>query len=341
MNKKSYMIYFLMLIILTSLSITILPFSAQANPTPYMSVDASSTTVDLGETFPINVNVTDVTDLAVWDFALLYRNDILHGVNATEGPFLKTGGNTFFWQVQFTDQYNETHGRIYLTCSLLGSIPGVDGSGTLATINFQAVGGGNTTLHLTDTVLGDSQANPIDHTTNDGNIQVIGVSDIAITNVTPSKTIVGQSYTMKINVTVENQGDTTETWNVTAYANTTVIETREITLTSGNSTNILFSWDTTGLTEYANCTISAYAHPVLGETELADNNFTYGIVTIVHIGDVNMDEWVDMMDLYLIALHYGEICGDPGFDGNMDVNCGGWIDMMDLYLTALQYGWHT
>jgi len=41
--------------------------------------------------------------------------------------------------------------------------------------------------------------------------------DVAVTNVTPSKTIVGQDYCMSINVTVQNQGGTTETFNVTAY----------------------------------------------------------------------------------------------------------------------------
>jgi len=41
--------------------------------------------------------------------------------------------------------------------------------------------------------------------------------DIAVTNVTPSKTVVGQNYSLSIHVTVENQGDTTEAFNVTAY----------------------------------------------------------------------------------------------------------------------------
>jgi hypothetical protein len=42
--------------------------------------------------------------------------------------------------------------------------------------------------------------------------------DIATTNVTPSKTVIGQNYSLSIYVTVENQGDYTETFNVTARA---------------------------------------------------------------------------------------------------------------------------
>ena len=39
-----------------------------------------------------------------------------------------------------------------------------------------------------------------------------------------------------------------------------------------------------------NYIISAYATLVLGETDIADNNLTDGIVTIAMVGDVNADE---------------------------------------------------
>jgi len=45
--------------------------------------------------------------------------------------------------------------------------------------------------------------------------------DVAITNVLPSKTVVGQGYSLNINVTVANQGDYTETFNVITYYNLT------------------------------------------------------------------------------------------------------------------------
>jgi parallel beta-helix repeat protein len=47
--------------------------------------------------------------------------------------------------------------------------------------------------------------------------------DIAVINVLPSKTVVGQGCTTFIMITVENQGDLTETFNVTAYYNQTAI----------------------------------------------------------------------------------------------------------------------
>jgi len=42
------------------------------------------------------------------------------------------------------------------------------------------------------------------------------VSDVAVTCVVPSKTVVGQGYSLNINVTVENQGEATETFGVVA-----------------------------------------------------------------------------------------------------------------------------
>jgi hypothetical protein len=108
---------------------------------------------------------------------------------------------------------------------------------------------------------------------------VFGIHDVAVTSILPSRTIVGQGYSTKINVTVANQGDYTETFNVTLYANTT-FALQTITLESGASTTITFTWNTTGFAE-GNYTISAYAIPVPGEVDTADNLYVDGTVQIV------------------------------------------------------------
>lgn len=53
----------------------------------------------------------------------------------------------------------------------------------------------------------------------DGNFTIAG-HDVAVTNVTPSKTVVGQGYPTAINVSVENKGTFDETFNVTLYVGT-------------------------------------------------------------------------------------------------------------------------
>jgi len=110
--------------------------------------------------------------------------------------------------------------------------------------------------------------------------------DITVTNVKPSKTMVGEGYFLSINVTVENQGDYTETFNVTVYYNETAITMPDgknyttTTLPSGNSTNLTLTWNTTGVAE-GNYTISAHATPVPSETDIADNTYIDGVVMII------------------------------------------------------------
>lgn len=168
-------------------------------------------------------------------------------------------------------------------------------------------------------------------------LPLISALDIAVTDVTPSKTVVGQGYSMSINVTVANQGNYTENFNVTVYANTTEIETQEITLSSRSSTTITFTWDTTGFAK-GNYTVSAVADTIPGETNTTNNNFIDGWVIITLVGDVNADGIVDIEDIYLISLSYGAIIGTPEYKPNLDINDDGIIDIEDVYIAALHYG---
>ena len=183
-------------------------------------VDPQVSTVEVLETFQINISVSEVTDLAGWDFKLYYQNSILNATNVTEGLFLQTAGGTFFFVKELTDNYNETTGRIWAACVLTGQGSGATGNGTLATITFKAKLNGNTTFHLAETELIDSQMPPqnIEHLTLDGTVEMSLPRDVAITNIVIAKAIVGQGFCTKINVTVANQGDLTETFNVTLEA---------------------------------------------------------------------------------------------------------------------------
>jgi hypothetical protein len=171
-----------------------------------------------------------------------------------------------------------------------------------------------------------------------GFINVTGEThDIAVTDVSLSKTIVGQGYSMHIDVTTVNQGDFSETFNVTVYANTTIIETKEVTLASGASTTIATTWNTSGFA-YGNYTIWAYAWPVPGETDTANNILFDGWVVVTITGDVNGDGTVDIYDLILVASAFGAQAGDPGFSPNADINGDNTIDIYDLIPVASHFG---
>ncbi len=73
---------------------------------------------------------------------------------------------------------------------------------------------------------------------------------------------------------------------------------------------LIFTWNTTGFAK-GNYTITAYADPVSGETDTADNNFTDGWVIVAMAGDITGPEaWPDgkwdIRDIALVAKHFGQ-----------------------------------
>ncbi|MGD0029356.1 MAG: hypothetical protein ABSC91_10510 [Candidatus Bathyarchaeia archaeon] len=174
--------------------------------------------------------------------------------------------------------------------------------------------------------------------------------DIAVTNV-DVKTVVCQGYGLNISSTVKNLGLYTETFNVTAYANITVISIPlNVTLTSGNSRTVTFTWDTTGFAK-GNYTISAYAWPVSNETDTSDNNFTGGSAVVSMVGDltggsVNVWDFVpdgkcNGKDLSVVAKCFGSYpgCSPPLiWNANCDLNNDGRVDGKDIATVAKHFG---
>jgi len=156
--------------------------------------------------------------------------------------------------------------------------------------------------------------------------------DIAVTNVTPSKTVVGRGYSLNINVTAANQGDYTETFNVTVYANTTSVTSQTVTLSSGNSTTITLMWDTTGWAK-GNYTISAVADTVPGETDTTDNTIINGWVLVTVPGDVNGDGECNILDIKRVKLALSGWIVEP----NADLDNNGEINILDLKKVKLIY----
>ena len=163
--------------------------------------------------------------------------------------------------------------------------------------------------------------------------------DVAVTNVKPSKTVVGQGYCMFIAATVKNYGVFNEAFDTTVYANTTSIASQYVTLSSGTSTTLTFTWNTTGFVK-GNYTISAYAWPVQGETDTADNNFTGGWVLVTIPSDLNGDFKVSLADLVTLANAYGSRPGDTRWNPNADIDGNSVVGLSDLVILANHYGQH-
>jgi len=190
------------------------------------------------------------------------------------------------------------------------------------------------------------------------------IHDTALTNIHTMKTnclplpTVCQNMTTGVYVTVENQGEYAETFNVTAYANSTLIGIQNATLNVGESTVLTFSWNTTGLPEYCFYTISANTTLLPYETNLTDNSLVGDNITITHLGDITGDGKVDVQDLARVSGAFGTVrisdpqdphynqywhpiaCPHCPHSPNADINCDSKVDIQDLARTSAEFGWH-
>lgn len=133
------------------LSVVLLPC---AFADPILSIQPPSTSVAPGNSFMVDVNIANVTDLFVFGFDIGFNPSILSAVSVTEGSFVTGVGVTFF-QLAFIDN---TGGTI---APLFGLINGVSGSGTLAVLDFTALSSGTSPIDILNVALFDSSLSPI------------------------------------------------------------------------------------------------------------------------------------------------------------------------------------
>ncbi|MGA2767674.1 MAG: C39 family peptidase [Candidatus Bathyarchaeia archaeon] len=170
--------------------------------------------------------------------------------------------------------------------------------------------------------------------------------DIAVTNVLPSKAVVGQGCSLNVSVTVANQGSYTENFNMTVFANAATIQTEEIALASGVSATITLILNTSSLV-YGNYAITAYATPVPNETNIVNNNYTCDIPVHVGVpGDVSgtvpgvYDGIVNMKDIAYIVTLLNTEANSPNWNPNADINNDGIVNMSDVAIAITNFNKH-
>ncbi len=290
----------LQIFVIVSLVVSTIGFTGvgAASP-PVISVEPPTITKKVGETFTIDVTITDVTvansinGIYTWQFGMSFDPSVLNATSVMEGPFLKDTGYATSWNMM-PPEINNYEGTIKASNALWLYPPesqGAIGSGVLCNITFQSVDIGRTTLHFYDEnktfllTYVSPDLKLVEHTTVDGFFT--NVHDVAVVDVEPSTTSVVLGDPVSIDVTVANEGDFPETFDVTTYwdigALRGVIGTKTVTnLEGGTSTTppLAFTWDTTGI-----CTgtynMSAEAS-LQGETDPADNTLIDDVVTVFH-----------------------------------------------------------
>jgi len=145
-------------------------------------------------------------------------------------------------------------------------------SSSLVAHSYQAHGDFNVTLTVID-----------DDNYTDTMFQAVTIylHDVAVLDGTLSQTDVSIGHVVNITVAVKNKGTITETFNVHAFYNETLIDTKLVTNLPPNAERFLsFYWDTTGITPDAGYSIKAEAGTVPGEINTLDNIYPCGIVRV-------------------------------------------------------------
>lgn len=132
-------------------------------------IDPVSSGALVGGAVNVSVSVDDVVDLYAYQFDLAFDPTVVSAMTLTEGDFPGGGGGTFF----IPGSINNTTGAItFVTSTLLGPVPGVNGSGFLATVRFNALTPGTSALMLSNVLLLDSTGGDIAAGIQNGSVTV-------------------------------------------------------------------------------------------------------------------------------------------------------------------------
>lgn len=209
---------------------------------------------------------------------------------------------------------------------------GDTGTGTGKTVNhtYATTGNYTVTLNVTD---GEGFWN-----TTSKVVRIALIHNVAVLGIQCLNTIY-DNWIVSVSVTVKNLGTVAETFNVNLYANSSLIQTKQVSnLGTLLSTVVTFSWNTTGITRYANYFLEAIAPPVVDETDTSDNTKTFGPIWIMALGDSNNNRRIDIFDLVVITAIYGATSSSPKWNIMADLSPNGKIDIFDVVKLTSIYG---
>jgi hypothetical protein len=237
-----------------------------------------------GELYSANITIWEVENLVIWEFNLTFNTAVLEVVSVAEGPFLKQAGKTITPQPVL----NNTAGFVMATSALSSYAVGADGSGVLATVIFRVKAEGTSSLHFSELdkrwpySYDGTTLISIPYTAIDGVFiyPVELVRNVAVTDIALSSLTAAIGETISVNVTLQNQGNVTESFDVTLYYDSTVIQTQTVSgLIPDSSRTVIFEWDTEHVAA-GDYVLTAVAGAVNGETITIDNSFSFAAVTV-------------------------------------------------------------
>ncbi len=292
--------------VILSLAIMLLFPSIAAADEVTVSIDAPAE-VDAGTDFIARVNITEVTNFDACNYDITYDPTILEVTDVTDGVI---GGTTIpvgIWG--FVPA--ETQGTLRVINNVPG-LPGVSGSGYLSEIHFHVVG---------------SAGNTSDITLSSGVLSANTATEIPAT-------WVGDS--VHVNTTLDAEFSASPLEGVAGVTGFTFTDA-----TTGGTPPYTYEWDfnNDGAADstaasptyiYANAgtyTVSLTVTDACGNTDI-ESKENYIMIVVVISGDVNGDGYVNELDMWLVAEHFGE-SDSPGWIPE-DVCRNGVISVLDM-----------
>jgi hypothetical protein len=286
-------------------------------------------TMEPSSIFTINITIANVSDMRICEFNLTYNPDIIGFMGII---LFKVQNQVPTTQMVLDDEVG------FLWVKLVYQTGITTESSPLVAITFHMESYGESVLDLHNTILTDSDGEPIPHEARDGLFLII-IRDVAIIDVYPSRNWTYIGLDVNVTVVAKNLGDQNETFTVTAYYDNLEIGNLTVEdLQPNDEITLIFVWDTNDTTPCNNYTISAKASTVPYEMNTTNNEHINGHVKIRILGDINGDGKVRVDDVYLAAEAFGSYPGHPRWEPAADLNGDGKIRVDDVYLVAINFG---
>ncbi|MEM2912053.1 MAG: cohesin domain-containing protein [Candidatus Bathyarchaeia archaeon] len=174
-----------------------------------------------GNQITLNLTISGAENLNAWAANLTWNPTIVNLTQVTEGPFLKTQGTTTFTSTPLPQ---------IGVVALKGQLPqgiGVNGSGVVAILKFEVVGGGKFKFEIYNSTLLDINGEEIPHITSGTEFDNTA-HEAAITEIQTSKQTAKQKETITITLAILNNGTVAENLTITLQLGRVIIATKQM-----------------------------------------------------------------------------------------------------------------
>ena len=328
------------------LFLTIRAFNpAASSETTILTFTPTSVTATSGNTFTINLTVLNVINLNCWQTTFKFDCETLNCINISiPEDNIFSGHSTIFP----TPKIDNTMGQVSIFCVLDEAI-GINGSGTLCSIQFKALNEGASTLKyinigkiwLDGTYLQEPNGNLISFETTIGIIQIIGQGFIENTftinygyetlqiKTLSNSTITNLGYNQTLKALIYDATGPDNTKGACIITIPQKIMNTTIIALSDNIPLKTFITELNTLPENGTHAFLYYSYP----------HSTHKIKILQTIaGDITGDRKVDIKDVAVASKSFGTTPQSPNYRSIADINQDGKVDIKDVSYISKNFG---